>query len=447
MKSLASMAIVLMIAATVAADTSDADASAAYAKLQAEWDRGESEYARELDLAETAERRKVASAKAPSRADFAGRFLKLGEAYPGTKAELNALCWAALNAPASEPGQRAQWRLLLTGRIERLTPSEFLAAVDTTETRNYQAKRFLAPAALASAKRSLGDPRAAEVLAWVCAAYMGDTSEVPPASFAEAAELIEDRFATSPDVSHFAEALSLNGVPPWGGQYERHLRTLVARNKTKLTSTTARYALAAVVRAGGVERQAEAATLFRQFVTDYEGAKRDPIASSLTSMARNKLARMDRCPLGKPAPVLAGDDLDGKPLALADQRGKVVLVVFWTSWCAPCLADVPHERELFEKLQGRPFVVLGVNGDQDKDEALKAVARTRMPWRSVWGRDKKGVRPIAEAWAVSGWPTVFVIDHEGVLRHDDLRGKRLDQPLEALIVRAESAAKPKANRP
>ncbi len=447
MKSLASIALVLMSAATVAADTPDTDASAAYAKLQAEWDRGESEHARVLDLAETAERRQAASSKAPSRSDFAGRFLKLGETYPGTKAELNALFWAALNAPASESGQRAQWRLLLTNRIERLTPSEFLAAVDSTETRSLQAKNLLAPAALASAKRSLGDPRAAEVLAWVCAAYRGANDEVTPAPFAEAADLIEYRFATSPDVSHFAEALSLNGVPPWGCEYEKHLRTLVERNKTEPTSTTARYALAAVVRAGGVERQAEAATLFRQFVTDHEGARKGSIASSLTSTARNQLARMDRCPLGKPAQGLAGADLDGKTLALADQRGKVVLVVFWASWCAPCLAEVPHERELVEKFKGRPFVVVGVNGDQDKEEALKAVARTRMPWRSVFDGDKKGVRPIAEAWAVSGWPTVFVIDHEGVLRHDDLRGKRLDQPLEALIVKAESAAKSKASRP
>ena len=447
MKSLASIALVLTVATTVAAGTPDADASAAYSQLRAEWKRGESDYARILDLAVTAEERTNSSAKAPSEIDFAARFLKLAEAYPGTKAELNALFWAALNAPASESGQRALWRLLLTGRIERLTPSEFLAAVAPTETRTDQAKKLLAPAAVASAKRSLDDPQTAKLLAWVCAAYMGDTSEVTPAPFAEAADLIEYMFASSPDVSHFAEAISLHGVPPWGGKYERHLRALVEQNKTKLTSTTARYALAAVVRAGGVERQDEAATLFRRFVTDYEADTRDAIASSLVNKARKKLARVERCPLGKPAQALAGDDLDGKPLALADQRGKVVLVVFWASWCAPCLADVPHERELFEKFRGRPFVVVGVNGDQDKDEALKAVTRTRMPWRSVWGGDKKGVRPIAEAWAVSGWPTVFVIDHEGVLRHDDLRGKRLDQPLEALIAKAESAAKLKANQP
>ena len=54
--------------------------------------------------------------------------------------------------------------------------------------------------------------------------------------------------------------------------------------------------------------------------------------------------------------------------------GKVVVLVFWGSWCGPCMAAVPHERQLVERFKGRPFVVVGVNSDEDREKALRVVA-------------------------------------------------------------------------
>lgn len=142
---------------------------------------------------------------------------------------------------------------------------------------------------------------------------------------------------------------------------------------------------------------------------------------------------------GKPAPEIDAEDLEGARFKLGDYRGKVILLVFWASWCSPCMADVPHERELVERFQGRPFVLIGVNGDETRAAAAKAVAQHQISWRSFWNGEGGADGPITDAWNVRGWPTVYVIDHNGTLRAKGLRGKALDGPLEKLVAAAEAS--------
>lgn len=143
--------------------------------------------------------------------------------------------------------------------------------------------------------------------------------------------------------------------------------------------------------------------------------------------------------VGRVAPNLAGDDLDGRPLSLTDSRGKVVLLVFWAGWCGPCMADVPHEKELAGRFARRPFAVVGVNGDRTRTAAADAVAKAGIPWRSVWAGPAGPAGPIPTRWNVNGWPTVYVLDHTGIIRHKGLRGGNLDAPLAELVAEAERA--------
>ncbi len=100
-------------------------------------------------------------------------------------------------------------------------------------------------------------------------------------------------------------------------------------------------------------------------------------------------------------------------------RGKVVVLVFWGTWCGPCMALLPTEKSLAERLKDRPFVLLGVNSDKDR-AALKSVSTEKgITWRSwVDGGSTNG--PIASRWNVHGWPTIVVIDKAGVIRFKDL---------------------------
>jgi len=75
----------------------------------------------------------------------------------------------------------------------------------------------------------------------------------------------------------------------------------------------------------------------------------------------------------------------------------------------------PHERSLVSKMSGKPFVLLGVNSDRDREALKKTLVDEKLTWRSFWNGGSTG-GPISSAWGVTGWPTLFLIDHKGVIR-------------------------------
>jgi len=100
----------------------------------------------------------------------------------------------------------------------------------------------------------------------------------------------------------------------------------------------------------------------------------------------------------------------------------------------------PHERSLVSKLAGKPFVLLGVNSDKDREAVKKVLVDKQLTWRSFWnGGSTAG--PISNAWHVEGWPTLVVIDHKGVIRHrwaGSPGDAALDKAIEDLVKEAES---------
>ena len=102
----------------------------------------------------------------------------------------------------------------------------------------------------------------------------------------------------------------------------------------------------------------------------------------------------------------------------------------------------PHERSLVKKLADKPFTILGVNSDTDLKALKETLEKEEITWRSFWNGKKGPSGPIAEAWNVHSWPTLFVIDHKGVIRHKNLRDPELmEKAIEKLVVEAEKDAK------
>jgi thiol-disulfide isomerase/thioredoxin len=169
-----------------------------------------------------------------------------------------------------------------------------------------------------------------------------------------------------------------------------------------------------------------------EFAKLFPGRQSEPLGKS----ARAALDEIRLLAVGKTAPEIEGEDLDGKPLRLSAHRGKVVVVTFWATWCSSCLARIPHERELVKRLAGRPFVLLGVNGDGDGEKLRAWLDKNPLPWRS-WRDGHKGEGNgqgrIAQAWNVSAWPTVYVLDARGVIRYRDVSGKALDEAVDVLL--------------
>ena len=80
------------------------------------------------------------------------------------------------------------------------------------------------------------------------------------------------------------------------------------------------------------------------------------------------------------------------------------------------MADVPHERSLVKRLQGKPFAIVGVNSDKEREAVRKVCAEKGITWRSFWdGGSTNG--PIARRWNVQAWPTLYLIDGKGVIRY------------------------------
>jgi len=91
----------------------------------------------------------------------------------------------------------------------------------------------------------------------------------------------------------------------------------------------------------------------------------------------------------------------------------------------------PDERSLVSRLKDEPFALVGVNSDT-AERYRAAVETERLPWPSFWdGGDTYG--PIASKWGVWGWPTILVLDHEGIIRAVGLRGEKLEAAVDRLL--------------
>jgi thiol-disulfide isomerase/thioredoxin len=138
--------------------------------------------------------------------------------------------------------------------------------------------------------------------------------------------------------------------------------------------------------------------------------------------------------IGKPAPEVISQDLQGKKVKLSDLRGKVVVLDIWATWCGPCKEMIPHERKLVARLKDQPFALVSISVDDEKETVQAFTQKNLMPWAHWWeGPDGA----LIDDWDVSYFPTIYVIDAKGVIRYKDVREKALDEAVEELVKEAK----------
>ena len=96
----------------------------------------------------------------------------------------------------------------------------------------------------------------------------------------------------------------------------------------------------------------------------------------------------------------------------------------------------PQERSLVKKYQDRPFTIIGVNSDRDREKLKTRIKEENITWRSFYAGSTGGAIPTK--WNVSGWPTIYVIDAKGIIRAKNVRGAKLDEWIEKLVKEAEA---------
>jgi hypothetical protein len=91
-------------------------------------------------------------------------------------------------------------------------------------------------------------------------------------------------------------------------------------------------------------------------------------------------------------------------------------------------------------MEGKPFVILGINSDADREALKKVLAEEHLTWRSWWdGGSTEG--PIASKWNVRGWPTTYVLDGKGVIRYKNVRDAELEKAVDALLKKGDRGTK------
>lgn len=111
---------------------------------------------------------------------------------------------------------------------------------------------------------------------------------------------------------------------------------------------------------------------------------------------------------GEKAPDVVGVDLQGSPVSLHSIKGKVILVNFWATWCAPCMAELPALEALYQRLKGQGFQIVGIAVDDAPANIKDAVNQYHISYPIIIDEDAKSKR----RFEIKGLPESFVLDSQ-----------------------------------
>lgn len=135
--------------------------------------------------------------------------------------------------------------------------------------------------------------------------------------------------------------------------------------------------------------------------------------------------------IGDEVPRFSGKNAAGKELSLMDvcEGKKYILIDFWASWCKPCRREIPNLQNIYEKHKDKGFEILSVSIDADEAPWLKAVDFHSLQWPNLRDADKS----IANLYKVSAVPTMYLVDADGRLVGENLRGEMLSEFVDKLF--------------
>jgi len=181
----------------------------------------------------------------------------------------------------------------------------------------------------------------------------------------------------------------------------------------------------------------KAAELLKELKAKFpETAYAKNVDAMLSSIEKQKESKKIERSLvaGVPFPDFAKTDLDGKPLSVANYKGKIVMIDFWATWCGPCVGELPNVIKTYEKYHDKGFEIIGVSLDKDKEKLTAFLKENKMTWPQYF--DGRGWQnEVSSKCGVNSIPSTYLLDKEGKIIAKGLRG----EALEAAVAKAVGA--------
>jgi peroxiredoxin/TolA-binding protein len=225
------------------------------------------------------------------------------------------------------------------------------------------------------------------------------------------------------------------------------LNAVVAKNKHPEAKAWALFALATdkynqADEANDPKLFKEAEQMFDRLVKTIPA---DETEGTPVDAAERYLFELRNLMVGQAAPDFETRDLASKRVKLSDHRGKSVLLMFWSTWCPYCDDLLAQQQKLAETYAGRPLTLLSISGDDEARTVAQHIAERKLlapgqSWIHCWNGPEGGV---LDAWNVQAFPTIYVIDAQGKIRHRNLFDGELASAVESLVKEAEQADRPR----
>ena len=201
--------------------------------------------------------------------------------------------------------------------------------------------------------------------------------------------------------------------------------TLLAEHKGEKTDAVAQILyMKAILYSQVIHDTAKGEALMNQLTNDFSGTAF--VAKLEKQQAQEAQAMKIQAGLveGAQFPDFNEKDVMGKPLSIANYKGKVVMIDFWATWCPPCRGEIPNVVATYQKYHDKGFEIIGVSLDSDQEKLLSFIKENNMTWQQYF--DGQGWNnKLAVKYGIESIPMTFLLDGNGKIIGKGLRGEEL----------------------